>query len=474
MNDDQKRLLELSAVEAVTAMQRGELSSERYTSALLGQAARLASLNAFRCIDHNAVLQAARQADKARAMGAKPGLLHGLPIPVKDSINTKDLPTTNGTRGLEHFRPRDDAAVVKRLAAQGALLMGKTNLHELSSGWTSNNLCFGAVRNPYDSTRMPGGSSGGSAAAVAARMAPLAVAEDTLGSIRVPAAFCGLAGLRPTHGRYPNDGIMPLMQAGFDQVGPVARTVADLVLFDAALTGEPQALPARPLNGLRLGVAPSYFWVGLARETGAVLQLVLEQLRSAGATVVEADVPSTVAAASTIWTTIMDAELEPSIESFLAMHGAGVTFKQVMAQAGADTAALMSMLLANPVAPAEYARALAQREALKAGMAEHFAQHRLDALIFPPTLCAAPPQDGSPEFNIDGVMVPMEVAVGRNMGVASCGGMPGMVIPVGLTPSGLPVALEFDGLPGSDRHLLSIGLAAEQVFGRLPAPAIAH
>lgn len=474
MHDDLKRLLELSAVEAVTAMQHGELSSERYASALLGQAARLASLNAFRSIDHNAVLQAARQADKARATGAKPGLLHGLPIPVKDSVNTKDLPTTNGTKALEHFRPRDDAAVVKLLAAQGALLMGKTNLHELSSDWTSNNLCFGAVRNPYDCARIPGGSSGGSAAAVAARMAPLAVAEDTLGSIRVPAALCGLAGLRPTYRRYPNDGIMPLTQAGFDQVGPVARTVADLVLFDAAMTAEAPALRPLPLTGVRLGLAPAYFWAGLALESAAVLQRALEQLQSAGATIVEADVPATVAAASDIWSTIIAAEIEPSIEGFLALQGAGVNFKQLIAQAGANTAAFFSLLLSNPITSPEHAKALAQREALKAGMAEHFAQHRLDALIFPPTLCAAPPQDGNPEFNIDGVMVPMDVAIGRNMGVASCGGMPGMVIPVGLTRSGLPVALEFDGLPGSDRHLLSIGLAAEQVFGRLPAPAIAN
>ncbi len=474
MNDDLKRLLELSAVDAVTAMQRGELSSERYASALLDQAERLASLNAFRCIDHDAMLQAARQADKARAAGAKPGLLHGLPIPVKDSVNTKDLATTNGTRALENFRPREDAAVVKLLAARGALLMGKTNLHELSSDWTSNNLYFGAVRNPYDSARTPGGSSGGSAAAVAARMAPLAVAEDTLGSIRVPAAFCGLAGLRPTYGRYPNDGIMPLTLAGFDQVGPVARTVADLVLFDAALTAEAPALPPRSLAGVRLGLAPAFFWAGLALESAVVLQRALEQLRAAGATVVEADVPATVAEASGIWSTIIAAEMEPSIERFLALQGAGVNFRQLIAQTGVNTAAFFSLLLSNPITSAEHAKALAQREALKAGVAAHFAQHRLDALIFPPTLCAAPAQDGNPEFNIDDVMVPMEVAIGRNMGVASCGGMPGLVIPVGLTPSGLPVALEFDGLPGSDRHLLSIGLAAEQLFGRLPAPAMAN
>jgi indoleacetamide hydrolase len=139
--------------------------------------------------------------------------MHGLPIPVKDSVNTKTLPTSNGTRAFAEFRPKDDAAVLKLLFAQGAILMGKTNLHELSFGWTSNNAVFGPVHNPYDPSRVPGGSSGGSGAAVAARIAPLAIGEDTLGSIRVPATHCGLAGLRPSFGRYPDGGIMPLTQA---------------------------------------------------------------------------------------------------------------------------------------------------------------------------------------------------------------------------------------------------------------------
>jgi Asp-tRNA(Asn)/Glu-tRNA(Gln) amidotransferase A subunit family amidase len=139
---------------------------------------------------------------------------------------------------LTEFKPKDDAAVLKPLLTQGAIVMGKTNLHELSYSWTSNNATFGSVRNPYDPQRIPGGSSGGSAAAVSARIAPLAIAEDTLGSIRVPASMCGLAGLRPSFGRYPDDGIMPLTVNKFDQVGPLARSVADLLLFDTAVTGE--------------------------------------------------------------------------------------------------------------------------------------------------------------------------------------------------------------------------------------------
>src|SRR5205085_10496576 len=138
---------------------------------------------------------------------------------------------------LREFRARAEARAVARLKGAGAFVLGKTNLHELSFGWTSNNLAFGPVRNPYDPGRIPGGSTGGTAAAVAARMAPLGVAEDTQGSVRVPAALCGICGFRPTTGRYPTAGTAPITPL-FDQIGPHARDVADLALFDRVMTGD--------------------------------------------------------------------------------------------------------------------------------------------------------------------------------------------------------------------------------------------
>jgi indoleacetamide hydrolase len=165
---DRQGLIGLTAVAAVAAMQSGEIKAEDYARALLARAQHLASLNAFRTLDRERVLEAARAADKLRAAGAALGALHGLPIPVKDSVNSKALPTSSGTRALRDFRPRGDAGVLKALLAQGAILMGKTNLHELSLGWTSNNGVFGSVHNPYDPTRVPGGSSGGSGVAVSA------------------------------------------------------------------------------------------------------------------------------------------------------------------------------------------------------------------------------------------------------------------------------------------------------------------
>ena len=191
-------------------------------------------------------------------------------MPVKDSVATADLPTTAGTAALRDFHPAADATVVARLRAAGAIVLGKTNLHELSFGWTSNNLTYGPVHNPWDRLRIPGGSSGGTAAAVAAGMAPLGVAEDTQGSIRVPAALCGVAGFRPTTGRYLNDGCA-LISGLFDQIGPIARHVADLALFVAVMTGDDSPIETIALDGLRLVVAREYFFTGLDPSVAVVI-----------------------------------------------------------------------------------------------------------------------------------------------------------------------------------------------------------
>src|SRR6185295_18363842 len=158
---DARALAELSATTATAAMRAGELKAEDYANALLDQAERNKDLNAFRTLHPDKVREMARDADRRRRSGMSLGALHGLPIPVKDSVNTKNLPTSNGTRALRDFHPRDDAAILKPLYAAGAFAMGKTNLHELSCGWTSNNATFGPVLNPFDRRRTPGGSSGG-------------------------------------------------------------------------------------------------------------------------------------------------------------------------------------------------------------------------------------------------------------------------------------------------------------------------
>ncbi|MBS7701838.1 amidase family protein [Chelatococcus asaccharovorans] len=466
-------LTDLTATEAVAAMTRGDITAEAYAQALLERAAALPQLNAFRVLDGDLVREAARDADRKRAAGAKLGQLHGLPIPVKDSVNTRTLPTSYGTAALRDFRPAADAAVVKALSAQGGILMGKTNLHELSFGWTSNNGTFGPVRNPYDLSRIPGGSSGGSAAAVAARIAPLAVAEDTWASIRLPAACCGLTGLRPTYGRYPDEGIMPLTTI-FDQVGPVARTVADLALFDAAVTGEAGPIDPLSLKGVRIGVPRRFFWEGLDAEVERLATEALRKLTDAGAVVVEAPLPEIVERSPDVAATIISFEAQASIAGFLARSQAGVSFDGMFASVSDNVKTLFKALALPPNRPSleQHEAALALRAAMTAQMTDWFARTGAAALLFPATMVPPPPIGAEDEVTIGGARVPLAAAVARNMALGSCTGFPSLVVPAGLTRGGLPVGLEVLGLGGSDRALLALGLALAPALGRIPAPKL--
>jgi indoleacetamide hydrolase len=470
--ETRQELTALTAVAAVTAMRNGELKAEDYARALLDRAQRLESLNAFRTLDREMVLEAARAADKARASGAPLGALHGLPIPVKDSVNTKALPTSNGTRALRDFRPRDDAGVLKPLLAQGGILMGKTNIHELSYGWTSNNGIFGPVRNPYDPTRVPGGSSGGSGAAVAARMAPLAIAEDTLGSIRVPATMCGLAGLRPSFGRYPGDGIMPLTDNKFDQVGPLARSVGDLVLFDTVVTGDTSPLTATPLHGVRIGIAPESLLSGLDPEVERVTSEAFRKLSAAGATLVWAEIPEAAKAAMGVTITIITYETMPAIAAFLEAQGTGVTFDQLLQQASEGIQGTFKAFALPPNRPAQdaYESALAQRQRIREEIRRYFEQQGIVALAFPPIMIPPPQIGEEAEVTIRGEKVPLYVTMARNTALGSCASMASLILPAGMTSNGLPVGLEFDALMGNDRALLALGLSLEQALGPIPAP----
>jgi indoleacetamide hydrolase len=470
--ETRQELTDLTAVAAVTAMRNGELKAEDYARALLDRAQRLESLNAFRTLDREGVLEAARAADKARASGAPIGTLHGLPLPVKDSVNTKALPTSNGTQALRDFRPREDAGVLKPLLAQGGILMGKTNIHELSFGWTSNNGIFGPVRNPYDPTRVPGGSSGGSGAAVAARMAPLAIAEDTLGSIRVPATMCGLAGLRPSFGRYPGDGIMPLTDNKFDQVGPLARSVGDLALFDAVVTGDRAPLAATPLQGIHIGVAPASFLSGLDPEVERVTTEAFNKLRAAGATLVAAELPEVAKAAMGVAMTIIAYEVMPAIATFLEAQGTGITFDRLLQQASEGSQGAFKAFALPPNRPAQeaYESALAQRQRMREEIRRYFEQQGIAVLAFPPIMIPPPPIGEEAEVTIRGEKVPLYVAMARNTALGSCANMASLILPAGMTANGLPVGLEFDALMGNDRALLALGLSLEKALGPIPAP----
>lgn len=332
----------LHATAACDAMRKGDIKAEDYAAALLKRCEAGKLLNAFISLDPVRVMEAARAADRRRASGGYLGPLHGLPIPIKDSVNTKDLPTTAGTPALRSFRPKDDAPIVRALYDAGAILLGKTNLHELSFGWTSTNLAFGAVKNPYDPTRIPGGSSGGTAVAVATGMAPLGVAEDTMGSIRVPASMCGIAGFRPSTFRYSPRGIVPLTSV-FDTAGPQARTVSDLVLFDSAITGDFNPRVGL-LKGVRLGISRAHYYSDLDPEIERVANDALKRLSDAGAVLVEADVPDLPKLWDAVNFPIILHEAMPMISKYLEEFGTGVTFDQLLKMASPDVKGALETL----------------------------------------------------------------------------------------------------------------------------------
>jgi indoleacetamide hydrolase len=471
---DTAALCDLSATDAVAHMSQGSLSAERYAQALLTRCQAAHALNAFITLEPARVLEDARARDRDRLAGVKPGPLFGLPIPVKDSVNTKDYATTAGTPALRDFHPADDAPVVKALRGAGAVVLGKTNLHELSFGWTSNNLAFGAVHNPYDLARIPGGSSGGTAAAIAARLAPLGVAEDTEGSIRVPAALCGIAGFRPTTGRYSTRGCVPISPL-FDQVGPHARSVADLVLFDSVAANDWQKQDAVRLDGLRLGVVRDYWFTELDPEVERLTDLALAKLKHAGAHIVETQLPGLASLIDLTTDAVQNHDVRLALANYLREYGTGLDLETLVSRASPDIQSVFrSDVLpggANFVSEAVYAAARYQYlPALRTLYREYFARTNVAAMVFPATLVPAPRIGEERTVEVRGRPMPFETAVARNIAPGSTAGLPGLVLPVGLTHGGLPVAIEFDAPAGSDRALLALGHSAEAVLGRLPAP----
>ena len=468
-------LTDLSATDAVAAMRQGDMTAEAYATALLDRCEAGKHLNAFISFEPERVLQAARAADKQRASGAVLGSLHGLPIPVKDSVNTKDYPTTGGTTALKDFHPAEDAELVTRLKMAGAIILGKTNIHELSFGWTSNNQAFGAVHNPYDTSRIPGGSSGGTAATIAARMAPIGIAEDTQGSIRVPAAMCGIYGFRPSQNRYPNQGVVPITPL-FDQVGPLTRNVADLALFDHAITGEPIVETAPSIEGLRLGVPREYFYGMLDTEVERVTNEALKKLMDAGVILVEADVPDLGKLISLTTDAIQGYHVKPMLIKYLEEFDTGVTFDQLMEQASPDIKSAFDLYVFGGAGTPTEEDFIAARDehlpALRKTLVEYYRDNDLAAMIFPASQITAPPIGHDTETTLNGKTVPFAPVISRNISPGSTGSLPGIIVPAALNNEGLPVCLELDGPAGSDRALLGIGLAIEKVLGHLPPPAI--
>ena len=467
-------LAELGAAEAAAAIRAGDISAQSLVDALLDRCTRAASLNAFISLDPDAVRNAARSADQQRQHGERLGPLHGVPIALKDNFDTADFTTTAGTPALAAHRPTRNAAVVQRLLDAGALILGKANMQELAFGPTSNNAAFGPVRNPYDRSRIPGGSSGGTAALVAARLAPAGLGTDTGGSVRVPASLSGVVGFRPTTLRWPQDGIVPISHTR-DTAAPIARCVADCALLDGIVTGGPTSLTPINLEGLRLGVPRGHFWDDLDAEVEAILADALARLAAAGVVLVEGDMADVAALDAAAGFPVALYEFVTDLDRYLAGHATGLDFAGVAAQVKSPAVKKVvdALLGADAVPEAVYREALIKhRPALQDAYRRYFAERGVAAMVFPTTPLPAAKVGEDDTVLLNGKAVPTLATYIRNLGPGSAAGIPGLSLPAGMTRAGLPIGIAIDGPEGADQQLLTICLAIESTLPRLPAPRL--
>ena len=464
-------LHDLGVAEAAKAIRNGEITAERLADALLARAALRADLGAFIALEPDRVREAARKSDQQRASGASLGPLHGVPLALKDNLNTTELPTTGGTPGLAGNRPKRNAAIVDKLFAAGAIMLGKCNLHELAYGITNNNAAYGPARNPYALDRIPGASSGGTAVAVAARMAPGGIGSDTGGSVRIPAALCGIVGLRPTTGRWSQAGIVPISHTR-DTAGPITRNVADCTLLDGVVTGGPTEIAPAPLKGLRFGVPRRHFWENLDTELEQICESALRRLTDAGVVLVDVDMSEEASLDGEAGFPIALYETVTDLNRYLAEHETGLDYAGLVVKvASPDVKGILQSLIgANAVPEPAYQKALQQRSVLQDAYRRHFGEHGIAAIIFPTTPAPAVRIGEDETFMLNGNAVPTFPTFIRNTSPGSVGGIPGISLPVGITAAGLPVGMELSGPEASDHQLLAIAAALEPLLPRLPAP----
>ncbi len=459
--------------QAAAALRAGRLQAADHVDALLDHCAQHAGLNAYATLDAPALRAAAREADVAHRSGRPLGPLHGVPIALKDNIATRQWPTSAGTAALRHWHPAHDAAIVERLTRAGALIAGKAAMHELAMGWTGQNASFGDTRNPHDPTRMAGGSSGGCAAAIAAHLVPGAIGTDTNGSIRVPSAFCGVVGMRPTQGRYPMTGVLPLAPS-LDTLGPMGRCVADLSLLDGVMAGrgEPPSAKREPAT-LRLGVC-RWFWDRLDDEVARRTTHALEQLQRAGVHCVPVEWPALASSVDGSAAAIIGHEVGPALHAYLQTTTEAPGLREVLDALGSDLAGAIEPTASARLAQA-YRIAQDRRADLREEWVARFKTHRLDALIHPAARVVAPPLGAQrispgPDVHTRWGWMPAREAFAQNVTPASLVGAPSIVLPLPAVSAGaprgtqLPVGLQLDGLPKHDRALLAVAASVEALL----------
>jgi len=448
-------VISLPTAGVLEALASGALSSVDATSAYLERIETLdGGIGAFWTVDADGALEQAGQADTALQAGRQLGALHGLPVAIKDNIDTAGLRTTNGAAFLAGRVPDADAEVTRRLRDAGAVILGKLAMHELAFGATSQNEHYGACRNPWDIERVPGGSSGGSGAAVAAGLCAGALGTYTGGSVRIPAALNGISAIRPTSGLISIRGVFPITWT-LDTVGPMARTVSDLAALLEVLAGydpgDPFSIdaPARDyrealaedIDGLRIGVPRNFFFEDVDEDIVLLVEAAGDVLASAGANLVEVDLRGADDAVEAM-TTMIRAEA-------LAIH------RQRLAEDpdafGGDVR--RRLLLGEAVSGADYGEAR-QRARVWRRRVEG-ALEQCDVLLTPSTGTTAPPADSE--------MIETTRRLVRLTYGWSLAGLPALSVPCGLSDAGLPVGLQLAAAPLGEATVLRVGAAYQNL-----------
>lgn len=438
-----------------------ERTAEELCASLLGESEnRNGALNAFARFHGEEALAAARQADAARSAGRPWGPLHGIPVAVKENIAVAGWPLTGSSQVLGQQAATTDATVITRLRYSGAVVLGQTVMHELAFGMTSINPHLGAVRNPWDPARVCGGSSGGSAAAVAAGLVPLALGSDTGGSVRCPAALCGVTGFKPSFGAVSRHGVLPL-GGTLDTVGPIARTVAQCLAAHLAMAGEDPlddatlgALRARrpvpsSLEGLRIGLPRPYFEGAMEEGVRREVNLAVERLQKAGARVANVAFPDLDAVNAAAALTLL-AEAASFFSPYLEQRE----------RIGEDVRSRFEQGLLVPAI--DWLNAQRLRARWKREVALLFEE--CDLLLTPASPVVAPLIE-DPYTQLGGVRVDARTAFSRHLRSINFLGLPALALPCGLDDARLPVAVQLVGAGFSDEWLLRTGILVEQVLG---------
>lgn len=419
------------------------------------------NLNAIIYFNKSQVLDEAHKLDKEADYGLFRGPLHGVPLVIKDNIHLKGIPNTAGSPALKNFVPQKDAPTAEKLRKAGALFIAKANMHELAFGVSTKNEAFGWARIPSNPDYSAGGSSGGTGSAIAASMAPAGLGSDTGGSVRIPSSVNGISGLRPTLGRYNDEfSVTPICHIR-DTVGPMGRTVEDLIALDQVITSQPfDEKRLTSLKGVRLGVAPNYFSYDLHPDVAELFEDAKKTLSGLGAQLVEVDCESISKLNKECGFVMLYYGAKIDVPEYLRQNNINLTLEQLTGQiASPDVKKIYTEDILNcKISEADYKRAVnTTRVQLIQAYSSIFLKNNLNALVFPTLKCLplCLREGKVDQFDV------LEKTI-ANTDPGSNAGIPGLSIPMGRARTEkLPVGLEFDGLADDDQLLLAIGKLAQ-------------